>query len=113
QVADLLGVPIRDASVLLTMPNDLKLAKSTDAAGVVSFDIVPDGEYQVKVVYLGQESLLEGTVSQDSDRERPLLISFSYVVITSIVLLIVLITIPSIILVRRNRSKTDKSTVNE
>jgi len=113
QVADLLGVPIRDASVLLTMPNDLKLAKSTDAAGVVSFDVVPDGEYQVKVVYLGQEALLEGTVSQDSDRERPLLISFSYVVITSIVLLIVLITIPSIILVRRNRSKTDKSQVNE
>jgi hypothetical protein len=48
QVADLFGGPISDASVLLTMPNNLKVTKSTDADGIASFDMVPDGEYEAK-----------------------------------------------------------------
>ena len=74
EVVDSLGYPVENATVVLTMPNDLKTYQLTDLHGKVTFELVPIGTYTAQVSHMNFSDEINGYVNTDSENVVSLIV---------------------------------------
>ena len=113
EVVDSLGYPVENATVVLAMPNDLKISQLTDLHGTVTFELVPIGTYTAQVSHMNFSDEINGYVDNDSENVVSLIVLLSTkVVLASIVVfLITLILFISYTKLGKTIQRTLKNTV--
>ena len=91
RVDDAFGYSVSNAQVLFTMPNGLKVLKQTDGHGQVTFNMIPEGEYNLEVSNFGLSNVYSGNVSSDSISTQNLSVLLSSFAILISVLLIIIV----------------------
>ena len=94
EVVDSIGYPIENATVILTMPNNLKISQLTDLHGTVTFELVPMGVYSAKVSHMNFFDEINGYVDNDSKNAVSLIVLLS----TKVVLALIVIFLITLIL---------------
>ena len=94
EVVDSIGYPIENATVILTMPNNLKISQLTDLRGTVTFELVPMGVYSAKVSHMNFSDEINGYVDNDSKNVVSLIVLLS----TKVVLALIVIFLTTLIL---------------
>jgi len=90
EVVDSIGYPIENATVILTMSNNLKISQLTDLHGTVTFELIPLGSYTARVSHMNFSDEINGYVDNDSGNVVSLIVLLSTkVVLASIVIFLV------------------------
>ena len=90
EVVDSIGYPIENATVILTMSNNLKISQLTDLHGTVTFELIPLGTYTARVSHMNFSDEINGYVDNDSGNVVSLIVLLSTkVVLASIVIFLV------------------------
>jgi hypothetical protein len=89
KVSDIFGMPVSNATVVLSFPNETQLSSSTDAQGVASFPQSPEVPYSATIQYLGMSYEVPGSGTMNSSTNVTIVLSYPllYAVLAFLILL--------------------------
>jgi hypothetical protein len=83
RVVDLLGIPIENAHVSITLPGSYTFTNSTDSKGLVIFNDLPQGVFTAEVSYMGISSVLQ--LDGSSHQSYSIVLAMSFPVISTLI----------------------------
>jgi hypothetical protein len=104
RVTDLFNLPVLGASVSVTLPYNTTMYASTGIDGYAVFRMIPQGKFTATISYLGQTVTLDGDVATAAAYQTRAQITFSMLVISSLLVPAILTCLVIIFVKRRSRS---------